>query len=85
MVMKSEEYEEYCGVGVDEEMDWGYGDCYENVLIEFIVMFDWWNGLVWKVRYEVNGVDEYEGDEGVLNEGMDVKRYELLLVRKGVG
>lgn len=85
IVMNSQEYEEYSPVRLHEEMHCRYGHCYDNLLIQFILIFHWWNPLVWKLRYELNGVHEYQADEGVLNQGIDVKTYQLLLVRKAVG
>lgn len=85
IVMNSREYEEYSPVRLHEEMHCRYGHCYDNLLIQFILIFHWWNPLVWKLRYELNGVHEYQADEGVLNQGIDVKTYQLLLVRKAVG
>lgn len=85
IVMSSQEYEEYSPVRLHEEMHCRYGHCYDNLLIQFILIFHWWNPLVWKLRYELNGVHEYQADEGVLNQGIDVKTYQLLLVRKAVG
>jgi len=85
IVMNSQEYEEYSPVRLHEEMHCRYGHCYDNLLIQFILIFHWWNPLVWKLRYELNGVHEYQADEGVLNQGIDIKTYQLLLVRKAVG
>ena len=85
IVMNSQEYEKYSPVRLHEEMHCRYGHCYDNLLIQFILIFHWWNPLVWKLRYELNGVHEYQADEGVLDQGFDVKIYQLLLVRKAVG
>lgn len=85
IVMNSQEYEKYSPVRLHEEMHCRYGHCYDNLLIQFILIFHWWNPLVWKLRYELNGVHEYQADEGVLNQGVDIKTYQLLLVRKAVG
>ena len=85
IVMNSQEYEKYSPVRLHEEMHCRYGHCYDNLLIQFILIFHWWNPLVWKLRYELNGVHEYQADEGVLNQDIDIKTYQLLLVRKAVG
>lgn len=85
IVMNSQEYEKYSPVRLHEEMHCRYGHCYDNLLIQFILIFHWWNPLVWKLRYELNGVHEFQADEGVLNQGVDIKTYQLLLVRKAVG
>lgn len=38
-----------------------------------------------ELEHELSGVHEYQADEGVLDQGIDVKIYQLLLVRKAVG
>lgn len=85
IVMNRREYEEDSPVCLHEEMHCRYGHCYDNLLIQFVLIFHWWNPLVWKLKHELNGVHEYQADEGVLNQGIDVKAYQLLLVRKAVG
>ncbi|MGM9781703.1 MAG: TonB family protein [Candidatus Cryptobacteroides sp.] len=45
----------------------------------------WWNPLVWITREELRLLHEYEADEGVIRNGIDVAQYQLLLVRKAVG
>ena len=85
IVMNRREYEEDSPVCLHEEMHCRYGHCYDNLLIQFVLIFHWWNPLVWKLKHELNGVHEYQADEGVLNQGIDAKTYQLLLVRKAVG
>lgn len=85
IVMNRREYEEHSPVCLHEEMHCRYGHCYDNLLIQFVLIFHWWNPLVWKLKHELNGVHEYQADEGVLNQGIDAKTYQLLLVRKAVG
>lgn len=48
-------------------------------------MLCWWNPLVWITREELRLLHEYEADEGVIRQGIDASRYQLLLVRKAVG
>ena len=38
-----------------------------------------------ELKHELSGVHEYQADEGVLDQGIDAKIYQLLLVRKAVG
>ena len=85
IVINRREYEEHSPVCLHEEMHCRYGHCYDNLLIQFVLIFHWWNPLVWKLKHELNGVHEYQADEGVLNQGIDAKTYQLLLVRKAVG
>ena len=83
--MNRREYEEDSPVCLHEEMHCRYGHCYDNLLMQLVLVFHWWNPLVWKLKHELSGVHEYQADEGVLNQGIDVKAYQLLLVRKAVG
>ena len=50
-----------------------------------VVLFQWWNPAAWLLCRELRQVHEYEADEAVLKEGVDVKQYQLLLIRKSVG
>lgn len=85
IVMNRREFEEHSPVCLHEEMHCRYGHCYDNLMIQFVLIFHWWNPLVWKLRKELSGVHEFQADEGVLNQGIDAKTYQLLLVRKAVG
>ena len=85
IVINRREYEEHSPVCLHEEMHCRYGHCYDNLLMQLVLVFHWWNPLVWKLKHELNGVHEYQADEGVLNQGIDAKTYQLLLVRKAVG
>lgn len=50
----------------------------------FIVLF-WFNPAVWLLKKELQEVHEYEADHGVLNQGIDATKYQLLLVKKAAG
>ena len=45
----------------------------------------WFNPAMWLLRRELRAIHEYEADESVLNQGVDAKRYQLLLIKKAVG
>lgn len=85
IVINRREYEEHSPVCLHEEIHCRYGHCYDNLLMQLVLVFHWWNPLVWKLKHELNGVHEYQADEGVLNQSIDAKTYQLLLVRKAVG
>lgn len=50
-----------------------------------VMLFQWWNPAAWLLGRELRQVHEYEADMAVLNQGVDVKQYQLLLIRKSVG
>ncbi|MBQ6078995.1 MAG: M56 family metallopeptidase [Muribaculaceae bacterium] len=53
--------------------------------ISLVTLFQWWNPAAWLLCRELRQVHEYEADEAVLNEHVDVKQYQMLLIRKSVG
>jgi TonB family protein len=55
------------------------------VFTSLVTLFQWWNPAAWLLCRELRQVHEYEADEAVLNANVDVKQYQLLLIRKSVG
>ena len=58
---------------------------YDVVFMGLVTLFQWWNPAAWLLCRELRQVHEYEADEAVLNEHVDAKQYQLLLIRKSVG
>lgn len=59
--------------------------CYDDLLLQIVLIFHWFNPSVWLLRKELKTIHEYQADEGVLNSGIDATKYQLLLVEKAVG
>ena len=55
------------------------------VFTSIVTLFQWWNPAAWLLSRELRQVHEYEADEAVLNTNVDVKQYQMLLIRKSVG
>ena len=53
--------------------------------MEAVCLLQWFNPAVWLLKRELRDIHEYEADEGVLNQGIDATKYQLLLVKKAVG
>ena len=49
------------------------------------IFFQWFNPGAWLLKQELQNVHEYEADETVINEGVNAKEYQLLLIKKAVG
>ncbi len=45
----------------------------------------WFNPFSWLLRREIQSVHEYQADDKVIQNGIDAKQYQLLLIRKSVG
>ena len=55
------------------------------LIMEFFIVLFWFNPAVWLLKKELQEVHEYEADYGVLNQGIDATKYQLLLVKKAAG
>ena len=52
---------------------------------DICIFFQWFNPAAWLLKRELQNIHEYEADETVINEGVDAKQYQLLLIKKAVG
>lgn len=55
------------------------------LLCNVLLIFQWFNPVVWLLRRELRNMHEYEADEAVLASGANAAEYQLLLIRKAVG
>lgn len=85
VVMSRKDWQEYPAIFTHERM---HVQCRHSLDLVFFLplqLLFWWNPLLWITREELRLLHEYEADEGVLQNGIDVSQYQLLLVRKAVG
>ncbi len=68
-----------------EQAHIGLRHSWDVLFMSVVTMFQWWNPAVWLLGRELRLVHEYEADEAVLNQGINAKQYQLLLIRKSVG
>ena len=61
------------------------GHSWDLVLLEVVQVIQWFNPFVWLLGRELKSIHEYEADEAVINQGIDAKQYQQLLVIKAVG
>ena len=55
------------------------------LLVNIIETIQWWNPLSWILASSLRDVHEYEADDEVLTSGVNIKQYQMLLIRKAVG
>ena len=57
-----------------------------DVLAVDVALCVWWfNPALWLLRRELQSLHEYQADEAVLRRGIDVKTYQILLIKRAVG
>ena len=55
------------------------------LVADICIFFQWFNTGAWLLKQELQNIHEYEADETVINEGVNAKEYQLLLIKKAVG
>lgn len=58
---------------------------YDLLLLEVVKVIQWFNPFVWFLENDLKTLHEYQADEAVINQGIDAKQYQQLLVVKAVG
>ena len=58
---------------------------WDLLLTDLCILLQWFNPAAWLLRRNLQSIHEYEADEAVLEEGVDAKQYQLLLIKKAVG
>lgn len=54
-------------------------------LIEMVKMIQWFNPFVYLLKRELKDIHEFQADRATLNKGIDVTKYQLLILKKSVG
>jgi len=68
-----------------EQAHIGLRHSWDVLFMSVVTLFQWWNPAAWLLGRELRQVHEFEADEAVLNQGINAKQYQLLLIRKSVG
>lgn len=55
------------------------------LIADICIFFQWFNPASWLLKQELQNIHEFEADESVLAQGIDAKKYQLLLIKKAVG
>ena len=55
------------------------------LLVNIIETIQWWNPFSWLIASSLRDVHEYEADNEVRTSGVNIREYQILLIRKAVG
>ena len=58
---------------------------WDLLLADLCIFVQWFNPAAWLLKQELQTIHEYEADDTVLREGVDAKKYQMLLIKKAVG
>ena len=54
-------------------------------MAQTVAALQWYNPAAWLMREELKAVHEYQADAGVMRSGLNIKQYQMLLIKKAVG
>lgn len=58
---------------------------WDILAVDIIGCLQWFNPALWLLRRELQSLHEYEADDAVLASGVNIKEYQILLIKKAVG
>ncbi|MBO4841687.1 MAG: energy transducer TonB [Bacteroidaceae bacterium] len=86
IVMSVEDYEnQRHNILTHEQEHIRMGHSYDLLLLQVVKILQWFNPFVWLMENDLKAIHEYQADEAVINQGIDAKQYQQLLVVKAVG
>ncbi len=54
------------------------------LLVDTLTALQWFNPAVWMLRQDLRAIHEYEADQAVLSQGINMRQYQYLLIQKAV-
>ena len=58
---------------------------WDVLFVDLALCLWWFNPAMWLLRRELQSLHEYQADTAVLNEGVDAKNYQMLLIKRAAG
>ena len=86
IILSEEDYEKHPDeILMHEMMHLKSHHSIDLLFMECILWLHWFNPAIWLLKRELKDIHEYQADKGVLTQGVDATKYQLLLVKKAVG
>ena len=58
---------------------------WDVMFVDVALCLWWFNPAMWLLRRELQSLHEYQADDAVLNEGVDARNYQMLLIKRAAG
>ncbi len=58
---------------------------FDILLLEFFLLFQWFNPIAWMYKKSLLAIHEYQADQSVMASGVSKSDYQLLLLEQGAG
>ena len=86
IVMSTADYETVCSSVTSHEL--AHIRCFHYIdlmVAQAVCVVLWYNPAAWLMRDELRLIHEYQADAAVIDSGVNIKEYQMLLIRKTVG
>ncbi len=85
VILSKKDYNSSCEILIHELAHVRKYHSWEILFCNLMIIYQWYNPAAWLLRRELQDVHEFEADDAVLEEGVDAKQYQMLLIKKSVG
>lgn len=86
IILSEDDYEKYPDeILTHEKIHLKSRHSVDLLFMEVVLWLHWFNPAAWLLKRELKDIHEYQADKGVLAQGIDATKYQLLLVKKAVG
>ena len=86
IVISHKDYEENaCEILAHERAHISCGHSWDVLWLSVVEIFQWFNPFVWMLSREMQDIHEYEADMSVLRQGINLKDYQSLIIKKAIG
>ena len=85
IILSEKDYRECPDIILTHELaHYQYCHLFDIILVELLILLQWFNPFVRMLKKEIRKVHEFQADSEVLKTGVDTTKYQLLLVKKAV-
>lgn len=60
------------------------GHSKDVLVVDILTAFQWFNPMMWMLRADLRAIHEFEADDAVLKQGVNIKEYLYLLIKKAI-
>lgn len=86
IVINSDDYEECGSPIITHELGHiVHGHSLDMLVAQLFAVIFWYNPAAWLLRAELKSVHEYQADAYAVSNGLDLRDYQMLLLKKAVG
>ncbi|MCQ2237231.1 MAG: M56 family metallopeptidase [Bacteroidales bacterium] len=76
--------EPYKSIILHEQGHIAYGHSWDIIITDLLTSIQWFNPAIWMLRADLRALHEYQADDYALRGGINVKEYQLLLIKKAI-